>query len=74
MKLYLAIALAMTCWFCLLELVEVTQAGLWSYFSNPCQRAVEERLRICAATPLPHVGPLIWAALIWAALIWAALI
>ncbi len=35
MKVYLAFALAMTCWFCMLELVEMTQAGLWSYLSNP---------------------------------------
>jgi len=34
MKLYLSFALAMTCWFCLLELVELTQAGLLEYICN----------------------------------------
>jgi len=27
MKFYLALALGMTCWFCMLELVELSQAG-----------------------------------------------
>ena len=34
MKLYLFFALAMTCWFCLLELVELTQAGFLEYICN----------------------------------------
>ena len=34
MKLYLSFALAMTVWFCLLELVELSQAGLVEYICN----------------------------------------
>ena len=34
MKLYLFFALAMTSWFCMLELVELTQAGILEYICN----------------------------------------
>ena len=34
MQMWLMLALACTCWFCMLELVELTQAGCMSYFVN----------------------------------------